>query len=61
MYNSLSKDSVEGILKSSINKYLDRYGTEGYEDFKQFLMSKGIRVDWIELRYKGTQKFNWRK
>lgn len=61
MYNSLSKDSVESILKSSINKYLDKHGTEGYEDFKQFLMSKGIRVDWIELRYKGTQKFNWRK
>lgn len=61
MSHNLSKDSVEKILKSSINKYLDKHGTEGYDVFKQFLMSKGIRVDWIELRYRGVQRFNRRK
>ena len=57
----LNKESVEKILKRSIDLYLDKHGTEGYEDFKRFLLSKGVRTDWLELRYKGRQRFNFRK
>lgn len=58
---TLRKDSVNKILKRAIDLYLDKHGTEGYDDFKEFLLSKGIRIDWLELREKGRQRFNFRK
>jgi hypothetical protein len=57
---SLPKKSLDKILKRSVELYLDRHGTEGYEDFKRFLMSKGVRTDCLELREKGRNKLRFK-
>lgn len=33
-------------------EYLDKLGTDGYEDFKQFMVSKGIPASTLEMTVK---------
>ncbi|CAL9986437.1 hypothetical protein VPHD260_0179 [Vibrio phage D260] len=38
----MDKDKTEKLMKRMVDQYLDKHGTEGYEDFKKFMRDKGI-------------------
>ncbi|CAH9014697.1 hypothetical protein VP501E541_P0233 [Vibrio phage 501E54-1] len=51
-----SRELVLKQMNRVFEKYLDRYGTDGMGDFRQFMITKGIPVSNIEFAVKIAHK-----
>ncbi len=51
-----SRELVLKQMNRVFEKYLDKYGTNGMEDFRQFMISKEIPVSNIEFAVKFAHK-----
>lgn len=45
----MNRDKVEKLMQRCTMHYLDKYGTEGYKAFRQFMVDHDIPVSTLEL------------